>query len=112
MTPVQPFTLMAWLAVVVLVSGCSSQAEKLARSARIAHSWTATARKTSQALTAGAVPRVYATQVLEAALQSKRELSRQPEWQLLDRSTRSQLESAIQELASSLDGGPDSLPRP
>lgn len=112
MTPAQPSWRMVWLAAVTFVLGCSSQAEKLDRSARTAYSWTATARKTSQALAAGTVPRVYARQVLDAALESRRELARRSEWRLLDRSTRGRLESAIQELASSLDGRPDSLPRP
>lgn len=112
MTPAHPSSRMVWLAAAIFVLGCSSQAEKLDRSARTAHSWTATARKTSQALAAGSVPRVYARQVLDDALESKRELARQPEWRLLDRSSRGQLETAIQELASSLDGRPDSLPRP
>ena len=112
MIPAHPSSRMVWLAAAIFVLGCSSQAEKLDRSARTAHSWTATARKTSQALAAGSVPRVYARQVLDAALESKRELARQPEWRLLDRTSRGQLETAIQELASSLDGRPDSLPRP
>lgn len=112
MTPAQPSSRMVWLAAAIFMLGCSSQAEKLDRSARTAHSWAATARKTSQALAAGSVPRVYARQVLEAARESRRELARRPEWGLLDGSTRGQLETAIQELGSSLDGRPDSLPRP
>lgn len=112
MTPAQPSSRMVWLAAAIFVLGCSSQAEKVDQSARTAHSWTATARKTSQALAAGSVPRVYARQVLEAALETKRELARRSEWRLLDRGTRGQLETAIGELASSLDGRPESLPRP
>jgi hypothetical protein len=98
-------------AVMAFVAGCSSPKEKIELCARTAGSWSATARRTSDALARGAVPRVYARQVLQEAIEGKRQLSEQPEWLSLPRNTRGQLENEIRQLASSLDERADSASR-
>ena len=100
------------LAMTAFVAGCTSPKEKVEQSARTAASWSATAQRTSQALALDAVPRVYARQVLRAAVESRRRLALQPEWRSLPASTRGRLEDAIRELASSLNEPVDSLPLP
>ena len=100
------------LAVMVVAAGCSSPEERIDQSTRTARSWSATAQRTSDALAAGAVPRVYARQVLRTAIDGKRQLARQPEWRSMDRNTRGYLEDAIRKLAASLGDRPDSLPPP
>jgi hypothetical protein len=99
------------LILVALVLGCSP-AEKFERAAHMTRSWTATLRMTGEAFSAGNVPRVYASQVLRAALETRRRLAEQSDWSSVPRSTRSQLDDAIQELASILNEGADSLPTP
>ncbi len=94
-------TIVLW-AIGVVVAACSSPQEKIEQSARTARSWSATARTASAALDRGAVPRVYARQVLREAIEGKRQLSREPAWLSLPRHTRDQLDRAIRELASSL----------
>jgi hypothetical protein len=92
--------------------GCSSAAERADRASRTAQSWTATARRTSKALAAGAVPRVYAAQMLEAALQTKSQLEQRPEWRSVAPEIRSHLADAARELASSIHEGSDSMLEP
>ncbi len=112
MTLVRRFALASWITALLLVSGCSSAAQKVERSTRTARSWSATAQRTSDALAAGAVPRVYARQVLRAAIESKRQLARQPEWPSVPPNTRGYLDDAIRKLAVSLGERAVSLPPP
>ncbi|HEX5963403.1 MAG TPA: hypothetical protein VFY42_06740 [Gemmatimonadales bacterium] len=100
------------LAALTHATGCSSPEEKADRAARTARSWSATARITSEALATGAVPRVYARQVLQAAMEARRKLAQQQEWRSLSPDARSRLEDAVRELASTLAKRGDSLPRP
>ncbi|HJR17732.1 MAG TPA: hypothetical protein VJ808_12845 [Gemmatimonadales bacterium] len=100
------------LSVTLVPLGCSSPAERIERATRTASSWAATARLTSEALRIGSLPRGYASQILEAALERKRQLEGQPEWRSVPGEIRGRLEDAARELAASLDEGSDSLPRP
>jgi hypothetical protein len=100
------------LAALTHAAGCSSPEGKVDRAARTARSWSATARMTSEALATGAVPRVYARQVLQAAIEAKRKLAQQQEWRSLSPDARNRLEDAVRELASTLEKRGDSLPLP
>jgi hypothetical protein len=93
------------------VAGCGST-DQVERTARTSRSWDATVRSTSEALASGAVPRLYARQVLQAALESRRQLAEKPEWPLLPENTRRRFEDSIRHLAASLDGRGDSVPSP
>jgi hypothetical protein len=110
--PLGRFALVLWVAGLVLVPGCSSPKQNADRIARTARSWSATVQMTSEALATGAVPRVYASQVLQAAIETERELAQQQEWGSLSPDARGQLEDAVRELASTLESRGDSLPRP
>jgi hypothetical protein len=95
----------------MLMLGCSSPEQNADQSARTARSWAATALTTSEALAKGAIPRVYATQVLQEAMETKRRLAQQPEWQSLPRHIRDQLDDSIRRLSSALAERSYSLPR-
>jgi hypothetical protein len=97
----------ALLAALLLLADCGpSPAEKRDLARRTIQSWTATLRKTSDALRHGTVPRVYARQVVEAAMESRRDESTEPEWATVPPQERSNLERAIRELADAV-GQPD-----
>jgi hypothetical protein len=90
-------------ALLALLAGCGpSPAEKRDLARRTLQSWTATLRKTSDALHNGTVPRVYARQVVQAAIESKNQESTEPEWETLPALERADLERAIQQLAAAL----------
>ena len=74
-------------------------------------SWTATVRKTTEALERDAVPTVYGRQVFEAAVQSRKEESGKPEWRTLPAEDRAGLDHAIGRLASLL-GQPTAIANP
>lgn len=87
-------------ALLVSLLGCSpSAARKNDLARRSVHSWTLTVQRTRDALQRGAVPQVYARQVVDAAIESRAEQSRAPEWATLPPGDRSELDRAIQQLA-------------
>jgi hypothetical protein len=91
-------------ALLAALLGCGpSQARKNDLARRTVHSWTVTVQRTSEALQRGAVPRVYARQVVDAAIQSRADESKQPEWTSLPPQDRSELDRAIQQLARAVD---------
>ena len=97
----------ALLAALLLLAGCGpSPAEQRDLARRTVQSWTATLQKTSDALHRGTVPRVYARQVVQAAIESRADESTEPEWAAVPVPERIDLERAIQELAAAL-GEPD-----
>jgi acyl-CoA reductase-like NAD-dependent aldehyde dehydrogenase len=87
-------------ALLAALFGCGpSPARKNDLARRTVHSWTATARRTRDALERGAVPQVYARQVVDAAIESRAKESKQPEWATLPPQERSELDWAIHQLA-------------
>lgn len=105
-----------WLAVAgligqVLLGACRSRESPTDQGVRTVRSWAATVRSTSDALRSGAVPRVYARQVLTAARETQSRLSQQPEWQSLPGTVREELGAAILELALSVGQRTASFPR-
>lgn len=95
-----------------LLLGCGpSPEEKIGLARRTVRSWTATVRKTIEALERDAVPVVYGRQVVEAATESRRELAGKPEWGALPPEDRAALDEAIHRLAFVL-GQPDALAHP
>jgi hypothetical protein len=102
----------ALLLIVLPLLGCGPSDEKkidLAR--RTVQSWTATVRKTTEALERDAVPVLYGRQVVEAAVQSRKEESGKPEWRTLPAENRAALDHAIGRLASLL-GQPTTIANP
>jgi hypothetical protein len=102
----------ALLLIVLPLLGCGPSHEKkidLAR--RTVRSWTATVRKTTEALERDAVPVLYGRQVVEAAVQSKQAEAGTPEWRMLSAGERAALDDAIHRLASLLgQSDPGALP--
>jgi hypothetical protein len=89
-------------AALALFVGCSSSEPKTELAARTVHSWQATVRTTAEALDHGAVPPVYARQVLRAALESRKQQAGRPEWNSLSVQVRAGLDQAIHQLAALL----------
>jgi hypothetical protein len=88
--------------------GCGpSPEQKIELARRTAHSWNATIEKTSDALLRGAVPRVFARQIVAAALEGRKAEAASPEWTMVSGEDRAALDQAIRRLAS-LVGQPDS----
>lgn len=97
----------AGAALLALLWGCGPSPAAKTQLARLTlRSWTATVRKTTEALDRGAVPRQYARQVVQAARQSRAEESAQAEWAALPSEERADLDAAIHQLAA-LTGQPD-----
>ena len=86
--------------------GCHSSEPKTERATRTVRSWEATVRTTAEALDQGAVPRVYARQVLRAAMESREQQAGKPEWNSLPVQSRAGLDQAIHQLASALGEKP------
>jgi hypothetical protein len=95
-------------AALVFLIGCTSSEPKTELATRTAHSWEASVRMTAEALDQGSVPRLYARQVLRAAVQSRRKQAEQPEWNTLSAEARAGLDRSIHQLASSLGESPPS----
>jgi hypothetical protein len=94
----------ALLLIVLPLFGCGSSPQKKAELAeRAVRSWAATVRLTWEALTSGAVPRVYGQEVFEAAEEARQQQSKKPEWNALPRDLRSGLDSALQRLESAVE---------
>jgi hypothetical protein len=90
----------ALLLIVLPLLGCGpSPEQKIDLARRTVRSWTATVRKTTEALERGAVPRVYGRQIVEAAVQSKKEETGKLEWRMLSEGERAALDDAIHRLA-------------
>jgi hypothetical protein len=85
--------------LVALLSCGPSPARKNDLARRSVHSWTLTVQRTREALQRGAVPQVYARQVVNAAVQSRADESKQPEWATVPPQDRSELDRAIEQLA-------------
>jgi hypothetical protein len=102
-------TRIALLAVALaLLFGCGpSPEQKVELARRTVHSWTATVEKTSDALRRGAVPPVYARQVVDAATESRKTEAASPEWKTVPAEDRAALDRGIGRLASMV-GRPDS----
>jgi hypothetical protein len=99
-------------AALALLLGCGpSPEEKIDLARRAVHSWTATVRKTIEALERDAVPAVYGHQVIQAAVQSREEEAGKPEWSALPAKDRAALDDAIHRLASLL-GQPTAIANP
>ena len=98
MTRVAVFT-----AALACILGCgSSPPDKSDAARRTVRSWSATVRKTSEALDRGAVPALYGQQVMAAAIRSREEEAGKPEWSALPATERAALDDAIGRLAGSL----------
>ena len=94
----------ALLLIVLTLLGCGSSPEKKAElAAGTARSWAATVRLASQAFASGAVSRVYAHQVLEAAKKAELKQSKQPEWKRLPPDARNELAQEIQQLEAAVE---------
>jgi hypothetical protein len=90
-------------AALACILGCgSSTPDKSDAARRTVRSWTATVRKTSDALDRGAVPALYGRQIVEAAIRSREEEADKPEWSALPATERAALDDAIRRLAGSL----------
>ena len=88
--------------------GCGpSPDQKIELARRTVHSWNATVEKTSDALQRGAVPRVYARQIVDAAVKGRESEAASPEWKMIPGEDRAALDQGIRRLAS-LVGQPDS----
>jgi uncharacterized lipoprotein NlpE involved in copper resistance len=99
----------ALLLIVLSLLGCGSSPEKKAElAAQTVRSWAATVRLASQAFASGAVSRVYAHQVLEAAKEAEQKQSKQPEWNRLPPDARSELDSGIRQLDAAVEKQGDS----
>jgi hypothetical protein len=101
----------ALLLIVLPFLGCGPSPEQKIDLASTVRSWTATVRKTTEALERDAVPAVYGRQVFEAAVQSREEESGKPEWRTLPAEDRAALDHAIGRLASLL-GQPTAIANP
>jgi hypothetical protein len=98
--------------VLALLLGCGPSPEgKIDLTRRTLRSWTATVRKTTEALQRDAVPALYGRQVVEAAVQSREEEAGKPEWSALPAKDRAALDDAIHRLASLL-GQPTTIANP
>jgi hypothetical protein len=99
---------LSWIGIVILtiavapLVGCGSPDQRTEGASRVVHSWEATVRETSKALDRRAVPRLYARQVLQAAVQTRDQHAKQPEWNTLPPEVRSGLAEAIGQLSASL----------
>jgi hypothetical protein len=93
----------------VLVLSCVSPEQKAELAAHDLRSWAATARMTAGALEAGAVPRLYARQVLDAALQSRQRLAQRAEWNAIAPELRDSLQNSLRGLALALGQPADSV---
>jgi hypothetical protein len=95
---------LALVPTILLLASCSSPEQKIELATRSVRSWEATVRETSAALSEGAIPRVYARQVLRAARDHERAESRRPEWNAIPAEVRAGLEEAVHQLAYSERG--------
>jgi hypothetical protein len=93
------------VAVLAVLTACSSPADKIEIIAHTVRSWTATSDATTNALATGSVPRLYGVQIVGAAEQARRQAVAEPEWESLPAHTRRELEQAITRLQSWLDSG-------
>jgi hypothetical protein len=92
------------LLIVLPLFGCGSTPQKKAElAAQTARSWAATVHLASQAFASGAVSRVYAHQVLEAAKEAEQKQSKQPEWERLPPEARSELNRGIRQLEAAVE---------
>lgn len=94
----------ALLLIVLPLLGCGSspQKKKVELAEQTVRSWEATVRLTSETLAAGAVPREYARQVLEAANKAGQQQAKQPEWKAVPTQGRSGLDVALRQLESAV----------
>jgi hypothetical protein len=91
----------AGAALLALFCGCRPSPAAKTELARLTlRSWTATLRKTADALEHRAVPLQYARQVVQAARQSQTDESAQPEWAALPSQERAELDAALDQLAA------------
>jgi hypothetical protein len=93
------------VAVLAVLTACSSPADKIEIIAHTVRSWTATSDATTNALATGSVPRLYGVQIVGAAEQARRQAVAEPEWESLPAHTRRELEQAITRLQSRLASG-------
>jgi hypothetical protein len=94
----------ALLLMVLPLLGCGSSPQKKVELAeQKVRSWEATVRLTSETLAAGAVPREYARQVLEAANKARQQQAKQPEWRAVPAQGRSGLDVALRQLESAVE---------
>jgi ABC-type sugar transport system substrate-binding protein len=94
----------ALLLIVLPLLGCGASPQKKAELAeRTVRSWAETLRLTRDELVSGAVPRVYAHQVLQAANQAREQQSKQPAWKTLPPDARSELDRALRQLESAVE---------
>ncbi|HEX5575149.1 MAG TPA: hypothetical protein VFX42_04690 [Gemmatimonadales bacterium] len=94
----------ALLLIVLPLLGCGTSPEKKAELAeQTARSWAATVGLALEAFASGAVSRVYAHQVLEAAREAEQKQSKQPEWNSLPLDARRELDSRIRELETAVE---------
>jgi hypothetical protein len=96
--------------VLAVFVACSSPEEKAQETNRTIRSWEATLRRTSDALAQDAIPRVYADQVLRAAIAATRQQARRPEWNAVPMDTRRSLENQIARLGRMIGEPHESLP--
>ena len=107
----------SWITLVTLIIavaplvGCGSPDQKTESASRVVQSWEATVRETSKALDRRAVPRLYARQVLQAAVQTRDQHAKQPEWSALPAEVRGGLAEAIGQLSASLGESSGDQPR-
>jgi hypothetical protein len=88
--------------ILATLTGCISAEERKRAVESQARSWAATANFTTEALDRGAVPRLYARQILEAGREADEQLAAQPEWSMLPVDVKQSLEEALDQLASSI----------
>ena len=92
------------LLIVLPLVGCGSSPQKKAElAAQTARSWAETLRLSRDELVSGAIPPVYAHQVLQAGKQAREQQSKQPEWKTVPADARSGLDNALQQLESAVE---------
>jgi hypothetical protein len=103
MTPGGRSSEVALLLIVLPLLGCgSSEQKKTELAEQEVRSWTATVRLARESLAAGAVPPVYARQVLEAARKGRQQQSKL-EWKAIPPEARSQLDRGLRELEFAIE---------
>jgi hypothetical protein len=95
--------------ILALFLGCTSPEQKAELAARTIHSWNATLSATTEALERGSIPRVYARQVLRAAMETRQQQSTKAEWHRVPAELKGRLDRSIARLATSLGESPNAL---
>jgi hypothetical protein len=90
------------LSLLAALTGCISAEARQLAAARQARSWAATAHLTTEALDRGAIPRLYARQILQAGQEAEEQLTAQPEWGRVPTEAKQSLEEALDQLAFSV----------